>query len=57
VKEMEDAVVELVGLSEHSVHYSSAVQAYGNRYQPGEQVIESHHLLSFNYLINVILNS
>jgi hypothetical protein len=54
---MEDAVVELVGLSEHSVHYSSAVQAYGNRYQPGEQVIESHHLLSFNYLINVILNS
>lgn len=54
---MEDAVVELVELSEHSVHLSSAVQAFGNRYQPGEQVIKSHHLiliihLLFNYWIN-----
>ncbi|WJX68485.1 hypothetical protein P8452_52848 [Trifolium repens] len=45
VKEMEDAVVELVGLSEHSVHYSSAVQAYGNRYQPGEQLTDFHKVL------------
>jgi hypothetical protein len=41
---MEDAVVELIGLNELSVHFSSAVQAFGNRYQPGEQVIKSLHL-------------
>lgn len=58
---MEDAVVELVDLSEHSVHFSSAVQAFGNRYQPGEQVIISHHLilinLSFKYWINAMKHS
>ncbi|CAK8535059.1 unnamed protein product [Lathyrus sativus] len=42
VKEMEDAAVELVDLSEHSVHFSSAVQAFGNRYQPGEQLTDFH---------------
>lgn len=42
---MEDAVVELVSLSELNVHLSSAAQAFGNRYQPGEQVWKSHHLL------------
>ncbi|CAJ2659741.1 unnamed protein product [Trifolium pratense] len=45
VKEMEDAVVELVGLSEHSVHFSSAVQAFGNRYKPGEQLTDFHKVL------------
>ncbi|XP_020235911.1 E3 SUMO-protein ligase MMS21 [Cajanus cajan] len=37
VKEMEDAVIELVGLSELSVQFASSVQAFANRYQPGEQ--------------------
>ncbi|TKY49135.1 putative pentatricopeptide repeat-containing protein [Spatholobus suberectus] len=37
VKELEDAVIELVGLSELSVQFSSSVQAFANRYQPGEQ--------------------
>ncbi|XP_004517129.1 E3 SUMO-protein ligase MMS21 [Cicer arietinum] len=42
VKEMEDAVVELVSLSELNVHLSSAAQAFGNRYQPGEQLTDFH---------------
>ncbi|ESW21490.1 hypothetical protein PHAVU_005G075200 [Phaseolus vulgaris] len=37
VKELEDAVIELVGLSELSVQFSSAVQVFTNRYQPGEE--------------------
>jgi len=41
---MEDAVVELIGLNDLSVHFSSAVQAFGNRYKPGEQVIKCLHL-------------
>ncbi|XP_027342580.1 E3 SUMO-protein ligase MMS21 isoform X2 [Abrus precatorius] len=41
VKELEDAVVELVGLSEISVHFSSAVQGFANTYQPREQNV--HH--------------
>lgn len=43
MKELEDAVVELVGLSELSVHFSSAVQAFSNRYQPSEQVVERYN--------------
>lgn len=42
VKEMEDAVVELIGLNELSVHFSSSVQAFGNRYKPGEQLTDFH---------------
>ncbi|RZB83162.1 E3 SUMO-protein ligase MMS21 isoform C [Glycine soja] len=36
-KELEDAVIELVGLSELSVQFSSAVQAFANAYQPKEE--------------------
>lgn len=43
MKELEDAVVELVGLSELSMHFSSSVQAFGNSYKPGEQVVECCH--------------
>lgn len=42
VKELEDAVIELVGLSELSVQFSSAVQVFANRYQPGEEVLEAN---------------
>lgn len=42
VKELEDAVVELAGLSGLSVHFSSAVQAFANRYQPGEELTDFH---------------
>ncbi|KAJ1423158.1 Zinc finger, MIZ-type [Sesbania bispinosa] len=38
VKELEDAVVELAGLSDLSVHFSNSVEAFANRYQPGEQL-------------------
>lgn len=48
VKELEDAVVELAGLSELSVNFSSAVQAFANRYQPGEEVVDCGlHVKSF----------
>ncbi|KAK7244233.1 hypothetical protein RIF29_39052 [Crotalaria pallida] len=42
VKELEDAVLELASLSELSVHFSSAVQAFANRYQPGEELTDFH---------------
>ncbi|CAL0326540.1 unnamed protein product [Lupinus luteus] len=42
VKELEDAVIELAGLSGLSVHFSSAVQAFANRYQPGEELTDFH---------------
>ncbi|XP_061358221.1 E3 SUMO-protein ligase MMS21 [Gastrolobium bilobum] len=44
VKELEDAVVELVELSERSVHFSSAVQAVAHRYQPAEELTNFHKL-------------
>ncbi|XP_027342579.1 E3 SUMO-protein ligase MMS21 isoform X1 [Abrus precatorius] len=44
VKELEDAVVELVGLSEISVHFSSAVQGFANTYQPREQLTNFNKL-------------
>jgi len=45
VKELEDAVIELVGLSELSVQFSSAVQVFTNRYQPGEEVLDTFCLV------------
>ncbi|CAJ1932560.1 unnamed protein product [Sphenostylis stenocarpa] len=44
VKELEDAVIELVGLSELSVQFSSAVQVFANRYQPGEELTNFNKL-------------
>ncbi|MCI18193.1 E3 SUMO-protein ligase MMS21, partial [Trifolium medium] len=49
-----DAVIELVGLSEHSVHFSSAVQAFGNRYKPGEQLAYIPQGRGFNCRLSVI---
>ncbi|KAK2996997.1 hypothetical protein RJ639_024995 [Escallonia herrerae] len=37
VKELEDAVIQLLEASEDCMHLSSAVQAIGNGYEPGEQ--------------------
>ncbi|MCL7040491.1 hypothetical protein MKW94_023204, partial [Papaver nudicaule] len=36
VKELEDAVIELLKKSNECAHFSSAVQTVGNSYQPGE---------------------
>ncbi|KAI3888763.1 hypothetical protein MKX03_013931 [Papaver bracteatum] len=36
VKELEDAVIELLKTSNDCAHFSSAVQTVGNSYQPGE---------------------
>ncbi|KAK3028390.1 hypothetical protein RJ639_039600 [Escallonia herrerae] len=36
-KELEDAVIQLLEASEDCMHMSSAVQAIGNGYEPGEQ--------------------
>lgn len=63
MKELEDAVVELAGLSELSVHFSSAVQAFANRYQPGEEVMErglysnSFFLVLINYYGYMLLSN
>ncbi|KAI9083470.1 hypothetical protein K1719_034412 [Acacia pycnantha] len=40
VKELEDAVVELLGMSEDFAHFSSAVQSVADRYLPGEELID-----------------
>jgi len=55
VKELEDAVIELVGLSELSVQFSSAVQVFSNRYQPGEEVPEANTFCLVPLIINICM--
>ncbi|XP_028793012.1 E3 SUMO-protein ligase MMS21-like [Neltuma alba] len=40
VKELEDAVVELLDKSEDFAHFSSAIQSVADRYQPGEELTD-----------------
>ncbi|KAK2968409.1 hypothetical protein RJ640_004415 [Escallonia rubra] len=49
VKELEDAVIQLLEASEDCMHLSSAVQAIGNGYEPGEQLVS--HQYTFDYLV------
>ncbi|XP_054816285.1 E3 SUMO-protein ligase MMS21 [Prosopis cineraria] len=44
VKELEDAVVELLDISEDFAHFSSAVQSVADRYQPGEELTDFRKL-------------
>lgn len=55
MKELEDAVVELLDISEEFSHFSSAVQSVADRYQPGEEV--SRLLIKIFYLFCDILPS
>ncbi|OVA11217.1 E3 SUMO-protein ligase Nse2 (Mms21) [Macleaya cordata] len=45
VKELEDAVVELLASSDDCTHFSSALQSVGDSYQPGEGVTDFKKLL------------
>ena len=40
VKELEDAVVELLGTSEDCTQFSAAIQSVGNEHQPRPEVLE-----------------
>lgn len=40
VKELENAVVELMDTYNNSMHFSSAIQSVGDKYQPGQEVLE-----------------
>jgi len=55
VKELEDAVIELVGLSELSVQFSSTVQVFANRYQPGEEVLEANTFCLVPLIISICM--
>ncbi|XP_077251348.1 RING/U-box superfamily protein [Tasmannia lanceolata] len=45
VKELEDAVLELLATSDDCTYYSSAIQNVGNGYQPGDQPTDFKKLL------------
>ncbi len=47
VKELENAAVELLATHEQCTHFSSAVLSVGDRYQPGEEVIEFYIACTF----------
>lgn len=40
MKELENAVVELLGAYEDSTHFSSVIHSVGDRCQPGAEVLE-----------------
>lgn len=51
VKELENAVIELLGTHEDCSHFSSTIQSVGEKYQPGPEVLEIFffvHSFSFN---------
>lgn len=39
MKELENAVVELVATYEDCSHFSSAIESVGHKYQPGPEVL------------------
>lgn len=40
VKELENAVFELLDTYDNCMHFSSAIQSVGDTYQPGPEVLE-----------------
>ncbi|XP_022717175.1 E3 SUMO-protein ligase MMS21 isoform X2 [Durio zibethinus] len=49
VKQLEDAVVELVEAHENCLHYSSAIQSVGDAYQPGTELTDFKKLLDTEF--------
>ncbi|XP_010260347.1 PREDICTED: E3 SUMO-protein ligase MMS21 [Nelumbo nucifera] len=45
VKELEEAVIELLACSDDCSHLSSAIQSVGNKYQPREEMTDFNELL------------
>ncbi|XWS52114.1 hypothetical protein CRYUN_Cryun11dG0039300 [Craigia yunnanensis] len=49
VKQLEDAVAELVEAHENCLHYSSAIQSVGDAYQPGAELTDLKKLLDTEF--------
>ncbi|XVE80073.1 hypothetical protein DITRI_Ditri14bG0110100 [Diplodiscus trichospermus] len=49
VKQLEDAVVELVEAHENCLHYSSTIRSVGDAYQPGAELTDFRKLLDTEF--------
>lgn len=55
VKELENAVIELLGTHEDCSHFSSTIQSVGEKYQPGPQVLGIFFFMHVSHSMTLLI--